>query len=503
MKTQILTLDVHDDYISARDKISWTKAGWILLVWPEGGRILDRYLDLVLLLRHTNLMGAQLALVNTDRQVRYHARLLSIPVFNNLVEAQRSKRRPGRRQHSRIRLGAGRRERSRPDFETLYATAHPQQPRWQQHPLARSIFFTMGVLALLAIASLLAPEAHITVQPRTQVQAVEFEVQANPKIKTVNISGNLPLQFRTVIVEGRAAIPVSGSARAPQDFATGTIRLTNLSEQKIHLAQDTVVRTPSEAPVRFVLTRAGDLPAGVGQSVSLPIQAILPGRRGNLPGGMLTVVERPQALNLVATNQAPTTGGSDLTVPAPSTEDQAKLYETLEGSLRLPALEQLRAQGSQGDYILTSGLTLAQVLEKTYDPPTLQPSEELSLVLRLEYQAPVIVAGDLHTLAITVLDANLEPGFLPVENTLQIAHLDSPQVDEGQSFTWKLKAERTIEAQISSSHLVNLVAGLPLPSAIEKLSDSLPIQSKPVVTISPGWWPRLPFLPFRIHVSSP
>ena len=35
MKEQILHLDAHDDFISARDKMGWAQTGRVLLVWPD------------------------------------------------------------------------------------------------------------------------------------------------------------------------------------------------------------------------------------------------------------------------------------------------------------------------------------------------------------------------------------------------------------------------------------------------------------------------------------
>src|SRR5512144_2386422 len=88
MKTYIVQLEDHDDVISARDKISWSKARRILLVWPGKGRVLERRVDLLLLQRHSHQLGAQLAFATRSREVRAHARELGIPVFPNAVIAQ-------------------------------------------------------------------------------------------------------------------------------------------------------------------------------------------------------------------------------------------------------------------------------------------------------------------------------------------------------------------------------------------------------------------------------
>ncbi|HSF82174.1 MAG TPA: baseplate J/gp47 family protein [Anaerolineales bacterium] len=502
MKTQILTLDVHDDYISARDKISWIQAGRILLVWPERGQVLNRRLDLTLLLRHTLLLGAQLALVTDDPQVHYHAHQLAIPVFKSLAEAQRTRWRPDRRNRSQIHRSLRAKARAIPDMEKLYADSHPEQPKWSQHPLSRSTFFLLGVLALLAIASLLFPQARVTITPRSKVQEVELKVKANPATTTVNLLGSFPVQFRTVVVEGRASLPVSGSIRLPQTYATGDILLTNLTDQSITISQGTVVRTTDEEPIRFIVVRAGQVAAGPGNSTTLPIRALLPGSSGNIAGGSLTVLEGPQGLNLVATNVFATRGGSDTTVPAPAATDRENLYATLERTLRESAEEQLLAQGANGDLVVIEGLDLFQVIEQAYDPQTDQPAEEISLLLQLEYQVPVIASADIQALATAILDANLQQGYIPVENSIEISHLTTPKIGQDRSITWDLRAERTIAAQISKSHLTSLIIGLPVKSALEKLATGLPIMDLPQISITPRWWPRLPYLPFRIQVNS-
>ena len=82
MKTHIIKLEPHDDVISTRDKMGWGKTGRILLVWPDRGRVLKRQLDLVLLQRHSNLLGVQLGIVCKDEDIRKQAQELAIPQVN-------------------------------------------------------------------------------------------------------------------------------------------------------------------------------------------------------------------------------------------------------------------------------------------------------------------------------------------------------------------------------------------------------------------------------------
>jgi hypothetical protein len=89
MKTQVIQLERHDDVTSVKDKIAWSKASRVLLVWPKRGRVLYRPLDLLLLQRACQAEGAQFACVADDDDVLDHAKELGIPVFRSAKVAQR------------------------------------------------------------------------------------------------------------------------------------------------------------------------------------------------------------------------------------------------------------------------------------------------------------------------------------------------------------------------------------------------------------------------------
>ncbi|HNO30793.1 MAG TPA: hypothetical protein PKI78_03330, partial [Anaerolineales bacterium] len=89
MKTKIITLESHDDLISVRDKLSWAKTPRILLVWPKYEKVTLRLLDLKILQRHADSLGAQLGLVTRRFKVRRDAESLGIPVFASSAAAQK------------------------------------------------------------------------------------------------------------------------------------------------------------------------------------------------------------------------------------------------------------------------------------------------------------------------------------------------------------------------------------------------------------------------------
>lgn len=484
--------------------MGWGQTGRVLLVWPERGGVvvLNRRLDLVLLQRHSTSMGAQLALLTEDTDVRYHAHQLAIPVFDTINEAQSAHWRPERHRRSRLLLSPHEPATHRPDLTTMREEAHPQRPTWLARPFVRLVFFTLGVLALLSIASVLLPGAEVSITPQTRNQEITLTLHADSQLDEVNLSGYVPANPIIVVVEGRDSLPATGSISVPNKPATGRVSLTNLTDRIITVPADSVVRTLGPNPIRFATTRAGSIPAGPGQTVTFSVYALTPGTAGNLPAESLVAIEGPLGLTLTAVNPKPTRGGSDHTSPAPTNNDHILLFEQLEASLQQTAFSELHDRLAPGDLLFTTTLTLTRVLEKSYEPADTVPAENLNLSLRLEYQARIASLDDLHTLATAVLDANLPHGFAPVPGTLRITNITNPVMESETSARWRFHAQRKIQAQLNETQAINLSLGLSPTQAVKQLADVLALDRPPHITLTPSWWPRLPILPFRISITN-
>jgi hypothetical protein len=108
--------------------------------------------------------------------------------------------------------------------------------------------------------------------------------------------------------------------------------------------------------------------------------------------------------------------------------------------------------------------------------------------------------ADLQNLATAALDANLPEQYAPLPGTLEISNLNPPQ-KVNSSFHWRLQAKRQLQAHIIESQTIQLALGLPIQEAEKRLQNNLPLEESPHIQLSPAWWPRLPILPFRIHVA--
>jgi hypothetical protein len=494
MKTQILQLEPHDDVISTRDKMGWSQTSRILLVWPSRGRVLTRRLDLELLLRHSRALGGQLALVTRDSEVRFHAKQLGIHVFNSVRQAQNTRwKRPYRRRIA-PRWKAEQAPHNIPSAPTRSGnTTHLS-------PLARLGLFSIGVLALLSIAAVLLPSAEVALTPETRLQEISLPVEASSSVDRVNLSGLIPIRTVSVVLEGRDSLAPTGEIQVPEHRSSGQVEFTNLTDREISVPAGTVVSTPG-ASIRFTTDHAGQVPAGPGKTLSLPVTAMAPGSTANLPAGRIRGIEGPLGLSLVATNPSATRGGSDRASPAPTPLDRTRLSKLLLSTLRKSAESEIQNLLEPGDVLLSLMPTPSQILEQTYDPPDDQPANQLVLTLRVEFQAQIIFGEDLEELATAALDANLPPGYSPQAGSLEIEHRTLPTLEDDGSAHWELEAHRSIVAELMESQALAAAMGLSPTQAAQRLEQNLPLESPPRISLVPAWWPRMPFLPFRIHIS--
>jgi hypothetical protein len=107
-----------------------------------------------------------------------------------------------------------------------------------------------------------------------------------------------------------------------------------------------------------------------------------------------------------------------------------------------------------------------------------------------------------NSAAESVLNASNPQGFIAQADSLALTRLDEPEMNRDGRATWPMLAVRNIQPVISPVKAIQLVLGLEPEAARQKLEQGLALDDVPEISLSPAWWPRLPMLPFRIHVES-
>src|SRR6266540_2020259 len=293
MKTQIITLESHDDLISVRDRMSWAKTPRILLVWPKFEKVTLRQVDLKVLQRHASSLGAQLGLVTRTRRVREDAEELMIPVFESAGQAQRiAWPQPRRRRLTR--------HAPRKDLRDKREQVSVREETWRAYPVVRVGAFMIGVSAVLILVALFIPRVQVRLHPKSKIQSIVLPVTASPSTEAVFITGSIPAREKRVIVDGTQSVIVTGEGVIPQSKAKGVAVFRNLTQQAVPVPAGTVVRTADN--LRFVTTSEHEVGAGVGKILELPIEAVEGGLASNVAAETIVVVEGKLGLLLSVTN---------------------------------------------------------------------------------------------------------------------------------------------------------------------------------------------------------
>jgi hypothetical protein len=492
MKTQIITLESHDDLISVRDRMSWAKTPRILLVWPKYEKVTLRQVDLKVLQRHAASLGAQLGLVSRIRRVRMDAEALHIPVFKSTGDAQRvAWPKPHRRRFKQ--------RPPRKDLRQKRAQVMLPEKAWRSRPVVRILAFLAGVLAVLTLVALFIPRARITLEPVSKTQSLVLPVVASPSVESVFITGSVPAREKRVIVEGTQTVSVTGAGGVPQSKAKGIVEFRNLTQRSVAVPAGTVVR--DEKGVRFVTTVNSEVDAGVGEILELPVEAVEGGMAGNLDAGMINAIEGRLGLSLSVTNPEATTGGRELPSVQASDTDRERVKNLLMKTLEKEARQKFQAELAQGDLPFEETMTVSQVLSEEYDPPAGAAGSSLKLNMRVEYSARYAAASDLGELASLALNASMPSGFRAADSgEVTIKPGSNPTLEKDGSAKWKMRAERKIVRQIDPARVTQMIQGFGAWNVESKLKENLPLASAPDVQLTPSWWPWMPIVPFRIAV---
>ncbi len=496
MKTQIITLESHDDLISVRDRMSWAKTPRILLVWPKYEKVTLRQVDLKVLQRHAVSLGAQLGLVTRMRRVRKDAEALRIPVFESSGQAQRVAWPKPRR----TRLPHHIRSVPLKDLRDKREQVSEKEEAWRTHPIVRVGAFIVGVSSVLVLVALFIPRAQVTLHPESQIQSIVLPVIASPSVDSVFITGSIPAREKRVIVDGMQTVIVTGEGVTPQSKAKGVAAFRNLTQQAVTIPKGTIVRTANN--IRFVTTNNSKVEAGVGKLLELPIEAVEGGLSGNVDADTIVIVEGKLGLSLSVTNPDPLKGGKELPSLQASDADRERAKNELMKELETNARVQLADEMKAGDVLFENTFAVSQILSEVYDPPAGAPSTKLTLTMQVEFSAQYASVSDLTELASLALNASLPSGFRAAagSDAITVKPVATPSSSDDGSTRWTIRAERHIVQQISNAQVTQMIQGIGLSHAQTLLKKNLPLEGSPEINLSPSWWPWVPIVPFRISV---
>jgi hypothetical protein len=497
MKTQIISLQSHDDLVSVRDRMSWAKSPRILLIWPRFERITLRPLDLRLLQHHAADLGADLGLITRSRSVRRVAQGFDIPVFRTAAVAQRDPW-PGRsrrvmRRRSTIRTAA--------ELRAARLSAQRSTSGWTSSLYARVAFFLVGVLAVLALAALFVPRVSIVLSPVTETQDVSLPAEASLAEASGVVTLSLPARPLRVAVGATKSARVTTRAEVPQATAQGIAHFENLTLTPLVVPAGTIVYGVTPPSVRYATLSEARLDGELGAAADVAIRALDAGEMGNASADTVQGIEGDLALSASVTNPDPITGGADHLATVASAADRQQLKIELLQALGDQARSKLQATVSPGDILLPGTVRLDKISDETFEPPPGQAGSTLTLSMTADYDAQFVSRDDLYRFAEASLNSSLPQGFRPLPDTLEVRLADAPTTDGQGISRFTLDSSWTMARNIDAGRANMLVRGLSPAAAAGRLKSAFPLVREPQIGLRPSWWPWLPLIPMRITVS--
>jgi hypothetical protein len=498
MKTQVIYLEPQDDLQTIQDKINWGKSERILVVYPTSSPPLRRKIDLVQLERFSRNKGAQFAVVTNRDEIGNFARELGISVFPNRRVAQLADWDQPTVKAKDLDFTLS----SKEDKEELKAkSASPETPKWMESKYFRYWIISIATIAVLSILFIVFPAAEIQIAPKTSLQTIQLELKIDPDAESYNLAGIIPAETITVTVEAEGSIPATGWLISPSTYASGQVTFSNLTDQAYLIPAGTIVRSDSENPQKYLTLEDAQIAAEAGAKANVDVIAENPGVSGNVPANSLTRLDGQLSFQASVINDSNITGGTSISNQAPSDLNFDDLKKELLADLLLIAKDEAQNKTIIQDILIAEILYNRTIISETYSPENIQPADELSLEMVVEYEFLVIRGIMLDSMLSKILDSHLEPGQTARKNSLSIEIISNIGSFLKNSDTLTINAQRQIYDLPDAISIANSIKGKTINDVVILLSDPDIYDAEPVINTKPYWWPWLPFSPQRINIE--
>jgi hypothetical protein len=489
MKVQVIPLVSYDTLTSVKDKISLAKAKCVVLNEQDSSAFLEDVIRIKLLKRFVQKISKNIHVISRNPKAIKVLEDEGITVLPDLATVQEYKwdvamdgkkvTFPSKKTRSTF---------TRDNAKTV------QNPNW-----LRLLSFGFGLAAVLVLFCIFAPSAEIKIHIPIVDQEIQIPFYVNSKTKFTD-TALIKLEPVTVEAESFNSISVSGQALFPDTTATGEIELANLTEVEVVIPGDLVLVSSVDASKQYKIIRSETIPAGVGATVTIPIEAIYPGEKGNAGINELSIVMGVLGLRVSASNPSEITGGKDVKKAYPSPEDRNQLRALCIEQIKKSALQKLKNDVNDKFIILPATIEISKVLSENFYPPDPQPTDTLSLTIRAEVIVQTINKDIFATYSQPYLDALIPRGHSPA-GSIRVTGLQIENINPNGSIKGLLDVSRPYKQDINIEKIKMDAAGQLKTTFVADLTKKYKLQDSVQIATFPGWIDILPFVPFRIKVS--
>jgi len=498
-----ITIQANDDRYTIRETLRRIDDTQVLVTLPwDADQGWSLPMDYEVQLRVAQGRGLDMAWVVDDPQRRGIAKRAGLPVFRSETDA---------RQHLDAHT-------SFPEAKPAVVPPRPGIPWWAPRPtrpkkprlrrpptwlLAAEGLLLIGVLLVVAVAAVMAvPSARIVIHPASATYTRIVQVSVDPDVTSVDLQqGVIPAERIGDEFEGYAEVVTSGRGYAVSGRASGTVLFTNLLGQNYQVPANTIVRTSAGSyPVRYTTTADTTVPA-FGQATA-PVEALVEGPRGNVDAYQINLVEGVAGFAVRVTNPEPIAGAESKTVRTVSEEDRDRAWDLAAQQVVGDAYNGLQVLATEqlGRFLPRQTLVVQSAPKVGYTHLTGEQTDVLGLSLRLLITGHAVEARDAQAVAYHQLVAQLPVGYTLTDARFEYGEAAEEEIGPGL-FTFFLTAHGYATARVDANEVIELLAGTPIDEAAAKLSERFPLSGPPEITVSPSWFPYLPFVDLNTKVE--
>jgi hypothetical protein len=317
-----------------------------------------------------------------------------------------------------------------------------------------------------------------------------------------SLEGKIPASPQNVILSETDAIPTTGETSIPDHFATGTVRITNLSENEMYLPVHLLLSSDSPN-LQFQTLTGVIIPAGKGLFVDVPISALTAGKVGNLPPLSINSVSEPYGSLLQVTNLISTTGGSDIRVKAVSESDVQLLKSQVSQKLRADVLSQIENSSPAEKLTVTESLQLVRETMTT-NLEIGDPGDQLTIEVTGTYQFLTIKQGDLDQFVSTLAAVSIPQGYQQVAGTLHYSDPVITSFEAGEQIIHaQIEITQSIQKAVDNNEVVSTILGKTKKQAMNIIESYIDMKQTPMIVLFPSFWFWIPLIPDQIVIDYP
>ncbi len=487
---QIISINPDDDSADIRAQIENAEFSQLVLVAPRGVAALASDSAMLLLRRAAEDAGVHIAIVTREAELRDRADRFGVPTFQSIHQAQRGQwqmeqpvyRLTGEKISLADSIAAG---------DGIGA--------WVRQQRKAIALLSVALIFLCLAGFLFVPAARIRLIPAPISITINADISADPTISQVSSAQRwLPARKMSREISGNAQLRTTTQKSLPDARSGGAVIFTNLRDSEVTIPQNAIVKTSGGVAIRFSVVTTTTLPAGIGNRVETPVQALDPGTSGNVKE--LTINQIEGSLNLEARviNLKPLTQGNARNVRVVTAEDKKKLEAQLLEQLQKQGIAALNGLATPTDLLLTESVFI-DANEVTFDRAVDEPADALNLRISGYALGLAVDRADMELLVRALVLRELQEGYALMPNGITAEALPGGKYAY-PAFRFPLRGIGSATPQIDNAKVARAVQSKSIADARAVLSEFLPLAQPPEITTLPPGWLWMPWLAFRIAV---